>query len=102
MIRTLISLDDEDKTWLDRKAKEEGITMAQVVRSAVKRYREQCEASEAEPSLEQLLRRTAEAGGRGTASPTSRRSAASGRGARRTRAPVPDRLGHPYRPSQRL
>lgn len=59
MIRTLISLDDEDKTWLDRKAKEEGITMAQVVRSAVKRYREQCEASEAEPSLEQLLRRTA-------------------------------------------
>jgi hypothetical protein len=59
MIRTLISLDDEDKTWLDRKAKEEGITMAQVVRSAVKRYREQCEASETEPSLEQLLRRTA-------------------------------------------
>jgi len=59
MIRTLISLDDEDKTWLDRKAKEEGVTMAHVVRSAVKKYREQCEASKGEPSLEQLLRRTA-------------------------------------------
>jgi Ribbon-helix-helix protein, copG family len=59
MIRTLISLDDEDKKWLDRRAKEEGLTMAQLVRSAVKRYREQCETSETEPSLEQLLRQTA-------------------------------------------
>ncbi len=59
MIRTLISLDDEDKTWLDRKAKEQGVTMAQLVRSAVKRYREQRDAMSAEPSLEQLLQRTA-------------------------------------------
>jgi hypothetical protein len=59
MIRTLISLDEEDKTWLDRRAKEEGLTMTQLVRMAVKRYREQCEASEGEPSLEQALRRTA-------------------------------------------
>lgn len=58
MIRTLISLEDEDKRWLDRRAEEEGTTMAQVVRIAVKRYREQCELEGGEPSLEELLRRT--------------------------------------------
>jgi hypothetical protein len=59
MIRTLISLEDEDKKWLDRRAKEEGLTMTELVRMAVRRYREQCEASQAAESLEQLLRRTA-------------------------------------------
>lgn len=58
MIRTLISLEDEDKRWLDRRAKEEGATMAQVVRTAVRRYREQCEREAGEPSLEELLQRT--------------------------------------------
>jgi hypothetical protein len=58
MIRTLISLDEEDKTWLDRRAKEEGLTMTQLVRMAVRRYREQCDASAGEPSLEQALRQT--------------------------------------------
>ncbi|HET9226158.1 MAG TPA: ribbon-helix-helix protein, CopG family [Thermoanaerobaculia bacterium] len=58
MIRTLISLEDEDKRWLDRRAKEEGVTMAHVVRKAVSQYREQCERDQAEPSLEDLLRRT--------------------------------------------
>jgi hypothetical protein len=58
MIRTLISLEDEDKRWLDRRAKEEGATMAQVVRTAVRRYREQCERETGEPSLEELLQRT--------------------------------------------
>ena len=58
MIRTLISLEDEDKRWLDRRAKEEGVTMANVVRKAVRQYREQCEREQAEPSLEDLLRRT--------------------------------------------
>lgn len=58
MIRTLISLDDEDKQWLDRKAKEEGMTMAQLVRIAVRRYREQSEREASQPSLEELLRQT--------------------------------------------
>lgn len=58
MIRTLISLEDEDKRWLDRRAEEEGTTMAQVVRTAVKRYREQCGLEAGEPSMEELLRRT--------------------------------------------
>ncbi|HYG64076.1 MAG TPA: CopG family transcriptional regulator [Thermoanaerobaculia bacterium] len=56
MIRTLISLDAEEKRWLDRRAEEEGVTMTQIVRTAVRRYREQCEAGE--PSLEEMLRRT--------------------------------------------
>jgi hypothetical protein len=56
MIRTLISLDAEEKRWLDRRAEEEGVTMTQIVRTAVRRYREQSEA--AEPSLEEVLRRT--------------------------------------------
>ena len=58
MIRTLISLEDEDKRWLDRRAKEEGVTMAHVVRKAVSQYREKCELEQGEPSLEDLLRRT--------------------------------------------
>lgn len=58
MIRTLISLEDEDKRWLDRKAKEEGMTMAQVVRIAVGRYRQECEREASAPPLEELLRRT--------------------------------------------
>ena len=59
MIRTLISLDEEDKQWLDRRAQEEGMTMTELVRIAVRRYREQCErGTAAEPTLEQLLRQT--------------------------------------------
>jgi hypothetical protein len=39
MIRMVISLDEEDKLWLDRKASADGISMAEVVRKAVKRMR---------------------------------------------------------------
>lgn len=59
MIRTLISLEDEDKRWLDRRAKEEGTTMVHLVRIAVRRYREQSEREAEAPTLEQLLQRTA-------------------------------------------
>jgi len=59
MIRTLISLDEEDKQWLDRRAKQEGKTMTEIVRTAVRSYRTQCERNTgAEPTLEQLLERT--------------------------------------------
>lgn len=58
MIRTLISLDEEDKRWLDRRAKEEGVTMTELVRKAVRQYREAKERGSFEPSLEQLLERT--------------------------------------------
>ena len=39
MIRTVISIDDDEKLWLDRKAKEEGTTMTEVVRQAIRQYR---------------------------------------------------------------
>ncbi|HTQ79202.1 MAG TPA: ribbon-helix-helix protein, CopG family, partial [Thermoanaerobaculia bacterium] len=41
MIRTIISLDPEDKLWLDRKAEEENVTMTELVRQAIRRYREE-------------------------------------------------------------
>jgi hypothetical protein len=59
MIRTLISLDEEDKQWLDRRAKEEGMTMTEIVRRAVRQYRQQSEQRTAgEPTMDQLLRQT--------------------------------------------
>jgi hypothetical protein len=56
MIRTIISLDPEDKLWLDRKAEEEKVTMTELVRQAIRRYREECET--ASPSLDRLLAET--------------------------------------------
>jgi hypothetical protein len=58
MIRTLISLDPDDKAWLDRRAEEENVTMTQIVRTAVRRYREEVDARTALPSFEELLART--------------------------------------------
>lgn len=58
MIRTLISLSEEDKQWLDRRAQEEGRTMTELVRIAVRQYRKQCEQQGGEPSLDQLLEQT--------------------------------------------
>jgi len=56
MIRTIISLDPEDKLWLDRKAEEENVTMTELVRQAIRRYREEREV--ASPPLERLLAET--------------------------------------------
>lgn len=56
MVRTIISLDDEDKAWLDRRAGEEGMSMTQLVREAIRRYRRQVEAEA--PTLERQLRET--------------------------------------------
>ncbi|MBM4388328.1 MAG: ribbon-helix-helix protein, CopG family [Deltaproteobacteria bacterium] len=35
MTRTVISLDKDEKRWLDRKAEEQGVSMAELVRRAV-------------------------------------------------------------------
>ena len=56
MVRTVVSLDMDDKPWLDRRAREEKVSMAELVRKAIRRFREQSEP-EAQP-LEQLLRET--------------------------------------------
>ncbi|MFN4277878.1 MAG: ribbon-helix-helix protein, CopG family [Ferrovibrio sp.] len=39
MVRTVITLDPEDRAWLDRKARETGRPMTALVREAVARYR---------------------------------------------------------------
>ena len=44
MVRTVISLEHDDKTWLDRRAKAEKTSMAEVIRRAVRRYRDDSEA----------------------------------------------------------
>ena len=40
MPRTLISLPDDDKAWLDRQARSERVPMTELVRRAVREYRE--------------------------------------------------------------
>ena len=57
MPRTVISLSEEDKAWLDFQAREERVPMTELVRRAVREYRERCDAA-AGPSLEDLLERT--------------------------------------------
>ena len=56
MVRTVISLEDEDKAWLDRKAIEERVSMAELVRRAVRQFREERERK-SQP-LRQLLEKT--------------------------------------------
>lgn len=56
MVRTVISLDDEDKAWLDRKAKEDNVAITEVIRRAVRRLRE--ESGSEIRSLDELLRQT--------------------------------------------
>lgn len=40
MIRTVISLDSADKSWLDDKSRAEHVPMTQLVRVAIRRYRQ--------------------------------------------------------------
>ena len=57
MIRTIISMDPDDKAWLDRKAKLEKAPMARLIRRAIRKLREE---SEATPSrFDSLLTETA-------------------------------------------
>jgi hypothetical protein len=53
MTRTIISLDPEDKQWLERRAQGQGVPMARLVREAIRRMRQQEDVS-----LEELLRQT--------------------------------------------
>ena len=40
MPRTVVSLSDEDESWLAFRAKTEGVSMAELIRRAVREYRE--------------------------------------------------------------
>ena len=56
MIRTVISLDEDDKRWLDRRAEQEGVSMTELIRRAVRLLRGQ--TAEDYRSLDELLERT--------------------------------------------
>jgi len=56
MVRTVVSLDPEDKAWLDRKARQEKVPMTELVRRAIRRYRENSEAPSGD--FAEILRRT--------------------------------------------
>jgi hypothetical protein len=56
LVRTVISLSQRDKEWLDNKAREEGVPMTEVVRRAVDLLREHSETDA--PTFEELLEKT--------------------------------------------
>lgn len=56
MIRTIISLDEDDKKWLEERAAAEDIPMTEVVRRALHLMQE-LERRE-DPDIDQLLERT--------------------------------------------
>ena len=56
MVRTIISLDTESKEWLDRRAREENISTAELVRVALRKYREAKKHEQG--SLDDLLQQT--------------------------------------------
>ncbi|HEX9278435.1 MAG TPA: ribbon-helix-helix protein, CopG family [Casimicrobiaceae bacterium] len=56
MVRTVISLDPEDKAWLDRQARRERVPMTRLVRRAIQRLRKESETNPS--SFEHLLRET--------------------------------------------
>ena len=41
MIRTVISLDEESKEWLDQQARAENVSTAEIIRTAVRKYRDE-------------------------------------------------------------
>jgi len=56
MIRTVISLDPDEKKWLDRHARQEHVTMTAVVREAVRLLRDRSESKTT--GLQNLLEET--------------------------------------------
>ncbi|HEX2828254.1 MAG TPA: hypothetical protein VHP37_18010 [Burkholderiales bacterium] len=57
MIRTVISIDPDDKAWLDREAKRRGVSMTRVVQHAISDMRKRAEIHPA--GFDRLLRETA-------------------------------------------
>jgi len=55
MVRTVVSLEEEDKKWLDRRASRDGVSMTEVVRRAVRRLRSEEGTAEA---FAELLEKT--------------------------------------------
>ena len=56
MIRTVVSLPEDDKRWLDAEAKREGVSMTEVIRLAVSRLRAETRRAR---TFDNLLKTTA-------------------------------------------
>jgi hypothetical protein len=56
MIRMVISLDEESKRWLEQQAKEGNVSTAELIRTAVRKYRDE-KRRESLP-LKDLLKQT--------------------------------------------
>jgi len=56
MVRTIISLDPEEKSWLDQKARQEHVTMTAVVRQAIHLLKEGDESKTTD--IQRLLEET--------------------------------------------
>jgi hypothetical protein len=57
MVRTVVSLEEKDKRWLDERAAAEGVPMTEMIRRAVRLLREQTRRRQ--PGLDDLLDQTA-------------------------------------------
>jgi len=57
-VRTIVSLPEDDKSWLDQQARLQHVPMTELIRRAVHDYRQQQEV-EQQPSLQQVLQQTA-------------------------------------------
>lgn len=57
MIRTMIGLGPEEKEWLDREARRQGVSMAELVRRAVQQYRRR-RGADGSKDFEATLQRT--------------------------------------------
>lgn len=57
MIRTVVSLEPEEKTWVDQQAAKEHVSMATIIRDAIHHYRQELE-TEKRPSFTELLKQT--------------------------------------------
>ncbi len=57
MVRTVVSLEEKDKRWLDERAEAEGVPMTEMIRRAVRLLREQ--SRRRRPGLDDLLEKTA-------------------------------------------
>jgi hypothetical protein len=57
MVRTVVSLEANDKRWLDERSAAEGVPMTEMIRRAVRLLREQ--SRRRRPGLDDLLDRTA-------------------------------------------
>jgi hypothetical protein len=59
MQRLIVSLEAEEKDWLARRSREEGVSMAELIRRGVRKLREADSLPGPEPAFDELLAATA-------------------------------------------